>query len=322
VTSALPPALILAAGLGTRLRPLSFCRAKAAVPVAGIPLICRHLTGLAAQGLRDVVVNLHHRPETIARVVGDGAALGCRVRYSWERSLLGSAGGPRRALPLLGDHFLIVNGDTLCDIDLTALVDAHRRSGALVTLAVTSNPAPHRYGGVIVDNDGWVTAFARPGDPRRPWHFVGIQVADAAAFAPLTDGVFAASIGGLYDTLLTGQGQVAIHQVTGRFHDIGTPTDYFETNRVMGADGERDVSRGIHTVVHPSAQVERSILWDDVSVGPGCIVTDSVLADGVRLPDDTILDRQAVVRVPSEPDTGFALPSGAARIGDLLTVPL
>jgi mannose-1-phosphate guanylyltransferase len=322
VTSALPPALLLAAGLGTRLRPLTFCRAKAAVPVAGIPLVCRHLTALAAQGVRDVVVNLHHRPETIAGVVGDGGALGCRVRYSWERSLLGSAGGPRRALPLLGDSFLLVNGDTLCDIDLTALVDTHQRCGARVTLAVTSNPAPHRYGGVLAGDDGWVTGFAGPGDPRRPWHFVGVQIADAAVFTTLTDGVVAASIGGLYDTLLTGHSQVAIHRVTGRFHDIGTPADYLETNRAMGAGGDGEVSRGTRTVVHPSARVERSILWDDVSVGPGCVVIDSVLADGVRLRDGTLLDRQAVVRLPSEHDGAFALPPGAARIGDLLTVPL
>ena len=107
MTATLPPALVLAAGLGTRLRPLTFCRAKAAVPVAGVPLICRHLTRLAARGVRDVVVNLHHRPNTITGVVGDGAALGCRVRYSWERVLLGSAGGPRRAPPgFHWGHFL------------------------------------------------------------------------------------------------------------------------------------------------------------------------------------------------------------------------
>ena len=118
MTATLPAALVLAAGLGTRLRPLTFCRAKAAVPVAGVPLIRRHLARLAILGVRDVVVNLHHRPDTIAAVVGDGAALGTRVRYSWERVLLGSAGGPRRALPLLDDRFFLINSDTLCDVDL------------------------------------------------------------------------------------------------------------------------------------------------------------------------------------------------------------
>ena len=101
-------------------------------------------------------------------VVGDGAALGCRVRYSWERVLLGSAGGPRRALPLLDDRFFLINGDTLCDVDLRDLLDAHLARNARVTLAVTPNPAPRRYGGVLADADGWVRGFARAGDPRNP----------------------------------------------------------------------------------------------------------------------------------------------------------
>ena len=97
MTATLPPTLVLAAGLGTRLRPLTFCRAKAAVPIAGVPLVCRHLTCLAAQGVHDIVVNLHHRPDTIAAVVGDGAAHGCRVRYSWEPRCSGRPAG--RATP-------------------------------------------------------------------------------------------------------------------------------------------------------------------------------------------------------------------------------
>ena len=319
--TALPPALVLAAGLGTRLRPLTFCRAKAAIPVAGVPLICRHLTRLAAHGVRDVVVNLHHRPETITAAVGDGAAEGCRVRYSWERVLLGSAGGPRRALPLLGDRFFVMNGDTLCDVDLRDLLEAHLARNAKVTLAVTPNPAPQRYGGVLTDADGWVTGFARAGDPRTPAHFVGIQIADASVFETLPDGDPAASIGGLYDTLLVHPGQVAAHRIVGRFRDIGTTADYLETTRAVGADeGRPSVTLGPGSTVHPSARLERSVLWNDVTVGEGCIVTDCVLADGVRLADGTTANRLAIVRMPLSEEAP-ALP-GATRIGDLLAVPI
>src|SRR4051812_32950178 len=105
------------------MRPLSDVRAKAAVPVAGEPLVRRSLAWLQSQGVRDVVLNLHHRPETITTIVGDGSDLGVRVRYSWEQPrVLGSAGGPRQALPLIdgsaADPLLIVNGDTLTDVDL------------------------------------------------------------------------------------------------------------------------------------------------------------------------------------------------------------
>ena len=107
------PALVLTAGLATRLRPLSFVRAKAAMPVGGEPIVRRILRQLRASGIEDAVLNLHHLPHTITRVVGDGSDLDMRIRYSWEQPVLGSAGGPRQALPLLdAGTFIIVNGDT------------------------------------------------------------------------------------------------------------------------------------------------------------------------------------------------------------------
>ena len=133
------PALVLTAGLATRLRPLSFVRAKAAMPVGGEPIVRRILRELRASGIQEAVLNLHHLPHTITRVVGDGSDLDMRVRYSWEQPVLGSAGGPRQALPLLdAATFLIVNGDTLTDVDIAALVAEHKQSGALVTMAVVA----------------------------------------------------------------------------------------------------------------------------------------------------------------------------------------
>src|SRR3954447_1429919 len=136
-------ALVLTAGLGTRLQPLTLARAKAAAPVDGDPLARRTIRWLVAQGIDDLVLNLHHKPETITAAVGDGGDLGARVRYSWESPVLGSAGGPRHALPLLldgtgadGGTFVLVNGDTLTNVDLLHMIDAHRPSGSLVTMAV------------------------------------------------------------------------------------------------------------------------------------------------------------------------------------------
>ena len=115
-----PRALLLTAGLGTRLQPLTYVRAKAAVPINGEALVRRVIRGLALSGISDLVLNLHHRPASIAALVGDGSDLGVSVRYSWEQPVLGSAGGPRHALPLVtdsdDDDFLIVNGDTLTDV--------------------------------------------------------------------------------------------------------------------------------------------------------------------------------------------------------------
>lgn len=325
MTDSLPPALVLAAGLGTRLRPLTFCRAKAAVPIAGTPLIRRHLTRLAAQGVAEAVVNLHHRPETIAAAAGDGVALGCRVRYSWEPVVLGSAGGPRHAVPLLGTRFFLINGDTLCDVDLGALLEAHRARGAGVTLAVTTNPSPERYGGVRADPAGRVTGFASRGDPERPPLFVGVQIAEASVFETLQDGVPAASVGGLYDRLLATPGRVRIHEVAGRFHDIGTPVDYLTATRAIGAaEAQGDVSVGRRCHLDTSARVERSVLWDDVLVGANCRVTNCILTDGVSLSDGMRLDGQVVLRLAAMTDqrTEALAMTGAKQLGELLTVPI
>ena len=193
------PALVLTAGLATRLRPLSLVRAKAALPVAGTPLIHRILRSLSSAGVRDVVLNLHHLPHTLTRLLGDGT--GSRHARSATRGKCPSSdrpAGPKRAIPLLQPRisesrarsrnpnpvdFLIVNGDTLTDLDLRAVVEDHQRSGALVTMAVVPNTEPDKYGGVVVADDGSVTGFVRRGSREPSCHFVGVQVAEPEAFA-------------------------------------------------------------------------------------------------------------------------------------------
>jgi len=280
-----PPALVLTAGLGTRLRPLSAIRAKPAMPVAGEPLVRRILRWLAASGVRRAVLNLHHLPETITAVVGDGSDLGLPVRYSWEQPVLGSAGGPRRALPLLeADRFLIVNGDTLTDLALHALVAEHERSGALVTLTVIPNPDPAHYGGVLVDEAGAITGFVPRGTPGPSWHFVGIQAACARAFEGLPPDAPAESVGWLYPSLMRERpGSVRAFRTDAAFHDIGTPADYLASSLAFaGAERARLVGDGCR--VAATASVERSILWDRVRVGDHAELVGCVVADDVEIP--------------------------------------
>ncbi len=133
-------------------------------------------------------MNLHYRPETITALLGDGARLGVRVRYSWEQPILGSAGGPRRAFALTAaDRLWLVNGDTICDVPLDAMAAAHASSDALVTMAVIPNPDTNRYGGATLDGDV-VTGFV-PRGHGPSWHFIGVQIAEREAFEALQDGV-------------------------------------------------------------------------------------------------------------------------------------
>ncbi|HEY3885865.1 MAG TPA: NDP-sugar synthase, partial [Vicinamibacterales bacterium] len=301
--------LVLTAGLGTRLRPLTRARAKAAALVDGEALVRRVVRWLVAQGVADLVLNLHHKPESISAAVGDGSDLGARVRYSWESPILGSAGGPRRALPLLLDRateetFALVNGDTLTTVDLAAMSAQHRSSGALVTMALIPNPRPDKYGGVLLDENGAVTAFTRRGSSARSFHFIGPQIVEAAAFADLPDGVPSESVLEIYPRLMAARrGSVMGFVSDAGFQDIGTPGDLLETSLAFAAaDGRPDRPRwGADVCVSPKARVARSVLWDDVVVEDGASLSECVISDGVRIPAGAVYERAAIARADAEP---------------------
>jgi len=286
------PALVLTAGLGTRLRPLSYVRAKGALPLAGEPLARRILRGLRDAGVTDAVLNLHHLPHTLTGAIGDGSDIGMRVRYSWEMPVLGSAGGPRRALPLLkqpgtaDSSFLIVNGDTLTDVDIAALVVDHRSSGALVTMAVIPNTEPQKYSGIAADGRGILTGFVPGGSSVPSFHFVGVQVAEAQAFESVPADA-PSEVRTLYPALNAARpGSVRVHATTADFLDIGTPTDYLSTALAI-ADRDQRASNGARATIAAGARIEQSVLWDDVVVQEGAMLKQCVVADGVVVPADT-----------------------------------
>jgi mannose-1-phosphate guanylyltransferase len=311
------PALVLTAGLATRMQPLSLVRAKAALPVAGEPLVRRILTWLAAAGVTDAVLNLHHLPHTITALIGDGADAGLRVRYSWESPVLGSAGGPKRALPLLGsDRFLIVNGDTLTNLDLRPLLSDHEQSGALVTMAVVPNREPHKHSGLAVADDGSVTGVVPRGSSETSFHFFGVQVAEAAAFASVPDGVPYETVKTLYPALhAERRGSVRAFRTAAEYLDVGTPADYLDSSLLLAdRESRRPVGAGVR--IAADARLERSILWDDVVVEAGAMLRECVVADGTRVPADTSW-HGVTLRVATE-----WLAPGERRVGDLAVASL
>jgi mannose-1-phosphate guanylyltransferase len=296
-------ALLLTAGLGTRLRPLTLVRAKPAVPLAGEPLIRRIVSRLSASGVTELVLNLHYRPETVAAMLGDGSDLGAHVRYSWEYPrLLGSAGGPRLATPLVGaPTFFVVNGDTLTDLDLGALSEAHLSSGALVTMALIPNLLPDHYGGVRLNDDGVVTGFA----PRGPsalgtFHFIGIQTVSADAFQSVERGAAASSIGGVYDQLIARRpGCIRGYLSDAAFWDIGTVTDYWRTSLTFAGSGANQSGRGTNLRISSGATLTRSIVWDDVVVEAGCDIDECIVTDGVRVAAGSSFRRMVLCATPT-----------------------
>jgi mannose-1-phosphate guanylyltransferase len=309
-------AIVLTAGLGTRLRPLSLSRAKPAVPIAGQALVRRIVRWLAGWNVTDLVLNLHHRPDTITRELGDGGDLGVRVRYSWEMPILGSGGGPRKALDLLeADPFFIVNGDTLTDLDLRDMWKAHAESGASVTLAVTPGRRPDRYGGVLTDASGAVAGFVPPGSRDESSHFIGVHLVNRSAFAGVPPGRFLDSIRDVYLPLLRARpGSVRAYRCGASFRDVGTPADYLATAlAVARAEGLPALAPGRDSRVAESARLIDTVVWDRVQIGAGARLVRCVVGDGARIPDGSSFEDCAIVPAAGiEPETSERL------VGNLL----
>src|SRR5918997_1967666 len=153
-------AMVLAAGLGTRLKPLTFELPKPMVPVLDRPVMAHIVKLLDNQGFDELVANLHHYPDTIRDYFGD------RLEYRFEDELLGTAGGVRNVADFFGDDpVVIVSGDALTDIDLNALVERHESAGGIATLTVKQVEDTREYGVVLHDDDGRINGFQEKPDP-------------------------------------------------------------------------------------------------------------------------------------------------------------
>jgi NDP-sugar pyrophosphorylase family protein len=274
MSHSMPPAVVLTAGLGTRLDPLTRLIAKPAVPLGASTLIEHVLGWLREQGVTDLVLNLHHRPESITGAVGDGAHLGLRVRYSWEGRILGSAGGPKKAAALLdSDRLLIVNGDTLCRIDLAAMLAFHERTGAEATLAVMPNPSPGHYSGFVMDGEDRLLRIIPKGRATsETWHFVGVQIVDTRIFDAIPDRTPAETTGGLYPEMMSARpGSLRGWRVDAPFVDVGTPRDYL------------------------TASHSNSIIWSDARVPDDAVLDECIVAGPVVLPSGFRASRSVIV---------------------------
>jgi NDP-sugar pyrophosphorylase family protein len=151
--------MILAAGEGTRLRPLTLETSKVLLPVAGVPLIYYTLTWLRSHGVGEVCINLHHLGNRIKELLGDGSQFGVKIHYSIEESLLGTAGGVKKVAHFFDTTFVVVYGDVLTDFNLSAMVKFHRMKKALATVAVSKVAKPSEVGVVKLKNDGRIVSF-------------------------------------------------------------------------------------------------------------------------------------------------------------------
>lgn len=187
--------MVLAAGFGSRLRPLTDHVPKPLVPVGAHPMIAYPLAVLRAAGIREVLVNLHHLGDQICTVLGNGDAYGLAIRYSAEDPILDTGGAIQKAQEFLGgDTFVVINADILIDLPLAEVITWHRRQGALATMVLRPDPQATRYGVIEIDADSHIRRFL--GQPPhvsaalRPLMFAGVHVFEPAVFDFMEPGRF------------------------------------------------------------------------------------------------------------------------------------
>jgi len=235
-------AMILAAGLGTRMQPLSGLRAKPALPVRDLPVIAHLLALLARHDVREVIVNVHHLPGTIVEAIERFTPPGVRVELSHEPRPLGTGGGIRRARAFLAgsDPALVLAGDMLLDVDLTEVVAAHRRTRARCTLLLRRDPRAGQFGTIGIDARGRVRRIARRLDLGGEWDhgvFLGVRVLSPGVFASLPDVTEDTEFEDLSDwlgpALRAGDESIrgrVLEPETVVWEPVGTPAEYLAAN--------------------------------------------------------------------------------------------
>jgi NDP-sugar pyrophosphorylase family protein len=301
--------MILAAGYGTRLWPLTIDRAKPAIPFMGRPLVGYVAEYLARFGFDEVVVNLHHRPESVRASLGDGSRFGVRLHYVEEPVILGTSGALDNARSLLeGDTFVVVNGKIATDIDLSAALATHRETGALATLVLRPNPERERYS-IVEVSDRLVTKFGGFPEPvpadgvpgsgagtTAPLMFTGIQILEPRVFDFIPRGVFSHSVTDVYLPAIAGGERVAAHVAAGDWYELSTVRRYLETSVALLRREGRAFAAGEGAVVEAGAEVSDSVLWEGVRVAAGARVRRAVLGAGVRVGAGESFADVAVVR--------------------------
>lgn len=315
-------AVVLVGGEGTRLRPLTYTTPKQLLPVVEVPMLERVLAQLARHGVDEAILSLGYRPDAFLAAYPRGMAVGVRLHYAVEAEPLDTAGAVRFAAESGGveDTFLVVNGDVLTDLDVTALVEFHCRRGALATIALTAVEDPSRFGVVPTAPDGRVEAFLEkppPGEAPTDLINAGTYVVEPEVLARIPAGRRVSIERETFPSLVSEHAVYALDD-KGYWLDTGTPEAYLRANAdllqgVRGlppAPGAALVAEGVWALGSPivrgtvgpaslvgdgariehGAEVRASVIGAGAVVEAGALVEQSVLLAG------TVVAENAVVR--------------------------
>lgn len=220
--------MILAAGLGTRLRPLTQNTPKALIVVHGIPLIAYSLHLLKKHGIKEVLINLHYLGEVIEKEIGNGSKFGMKITYSWEEKLLGTGGGIKKAAPFFGNKtFLLLNSDVLIDLDLRELIKFHRSRKGLATMVVRKPQEENSYTPLLLSPRRRIMGFDwERKEARETFIYTGAQVLDPKFLDYLPENQESCLIRQGYEPAITAGEKVYGFPYEGYWNDLGTLERY------------------------------------------------------------------------------------------------
>jgi NDP-sugar pyrophosphorylase family protein len=306
-------AMILAAGFGTRLWPLTEDRTKPAIPFLNRPLIAYSVDYLKSFGLTDIIVNLHHHPDSIRNALGDGSDFEVGIEYSYEEEILGTSGALDRVREkLLDDDFVVLNGKLVTNIDLNAAIRHHREQQALATLVLRVNARRERFSIVEIDHRGWVRGFGGFPQPTAegpaieriqapetspvPLMFTGIQVLSPRIFEFIPRGRVSHSVSDVYPRAIEAGEAVIGHVSDGDWFEMSTLDRYLEASLFFMRKKQLAIFTGDGCVIEDGAEVSDCVLWNRVTVERGARLRRVVLADDVRIAAGSVIESAVVVR--------------------------
>jgi len=341
-------AMVLAAGMGERMWPLTEGRAKPSLPLLNRPIIAFTLEHLARHGIKEAVINLHYQPESIRGTVGDGRKLGLKAHYSEEPIILGTAGGLKKAEPLLKNEgtFFMVNSDSLTDCDLAAVLQKHRESGALATMVLMPQDAKANYSTVEMDDKEHISRIAGlpagVSDPKAGRYlFTGIHVFEPEIFEHIPPGKSDINKD-VYPALIASGKMIGGFVHSGFWRELGNPSLYLE-GAIAVLRGGKDPSLqplqypgGIYldrvlppkqvsieppvligrgaTVGAKSALLGGVIIGRQAKIGKECSLRSTLVWDGARLGDGSSLSECIVT-------SGVSVPAGVCLTNKIFLRP-
>jgi NDP-sugar pyrophosphorylase family protein len=302
-------AMILAAGFGTRLFPLTIDRTKPAIPFLGKPLVGYVAEYVRRFGFGEVVVNLHHQPESVIEALGDGSDYGVKIHYTLEEpEILGTAGAVDNARKYLeNETFLIVNGKIITDIDIRSAIETHKKTGAIATMVLKENARREKFTEVETEA-GFITGFGGFPEPiqetesirnpkseiRNPLMFTGIHILEPRVFDYIPRGVYSDIVPSFYNPAIANREKIAAHVTGGNWFELSTIPRYLDISLAM-LDG-KNVFHGAGCRISDAARVSESVIWDDVNIETGARLRRTIIADGVSIKSGEEYENAAIVR--------------------------